>query len=112
MPGIIIGVILFITVRQPSKKKEDTKPIVEDTDQIVDDFDDVITNNNKSTLALSFNGKLGMRMKPKYNYTQSFTEKIRSGLRNLQQILKEFFKPTLLLLCLASSIRNAGLYLE
>jgi hypothetical protein len=110
MPGIVIGVILFITVRQPSKKKEDTKPIVEDTDQIVDDFDDIITNNNnKSTLALSFNGKLGMRMEPKYNYTPSFTEKIRLGLRNVQQILKEFFKPTLLLLCLASSIRNAGL---
>lgn len=110
MPGILIGIVLIIFVRTP--KKESIKKETDET-PIVPEDEDRISVVSTEKLTPKFNGKLEIQMLEEFNETSGrflFIDRIKNGLNGLGNVIKLFLKPTLLLLCLASSIRNGAGY--
>jgi hypothetical protein len=110
MPGIIIGIILIIFVRTPKKE-----PIKQETDEtpIIPENEDRISVVSAEKISPTFNGKLEIQMLEELNETSGcflFIDRIKSTLNGLGNVIRLFLKPTLLLLCLASSIRNGAGY--
>ena len=72
IPGILLGILIFITVKEPERNKSGDEDSEKDVKKML-----LVTRN-------SMCGKLG-------------------------QLLRPFARPSLLMLCLAGSIRNGGI---
>lgn len=88
IPGFFIGLLILLTVREPERGKV-SKPqnIAEDDkdgNENVDDDDEPLLIEERPRRSIS--------------------------LSKLKEILKPFMSPSLILLCIAGSIRNAGKY--